>query len=286
MNVDRFRVRPGDEDAVRKHPPDRTPHLDKQAGLERLQVNIERLRERQELLYAQDRYALLIVFQGMDGAGKDSAIKRVMSGVSPQSTHVYSFKAPSGEERDHDYLWRVSRVLPARGRIGIFNRSHYEEVLVVRVQPQILEAERLPPHGLTRNLWRHRFKDISAFERHLFRNGTIIRKFFLHISKDEQRRRLLERLDDPSKNWKFRTGDLDDRAKWKEYMSAYAEALAATSRNYAPWYVIPADHKWFAHALIAEILVKTLEDLDLAFPTLTAGRRRELAEARRRLIRR
>jgi PPK2 family polyphosphate:nucleotide phosphotransferase len=286
MNVDRFRVRPGDEDAVRKHPPDRTPHLDKKAGLERLQINIERLRERQELLYAQDRYALLIVFQGMDGAGKDSAIKRVMSGVSPQSTHVYSFKAPSGEERDHDYLWRVSRVLPARGRIGIFNRSHYEEVLVVRVHPQILEAERLPPHGLTRNLWRHRFKDISAFERHLFRNGTIIRKFFLHISKDEQRRRLLERLDDPSKNWKFRTGDLDDRAKWKEYMSAYAEALAATSRNYAPWYVIPADHKWFAHALIAEILVKTLEDLDLAFPTLTAIRRRELAEARRRLIRR
>ena len=284
MNVDRFRVRPGDEDAVRKHPPERTPNLDKPAGLKRLQVSIERLRERQELLYAQDRYALLIVFQGMDGAGKDSAIKRVMSGVSPQSTHVHSFKAPSGEERDHDYLWRVSRVLPARGHIGIFNRSHYEEVLAVRVHPHILEAERLPPHAVSRNLWRHRFKDISAFERHLFRNGTIIRKFFLHISKEEQRRRLLERLDDPSKNWKFRAGDLDDRAKWKAYMSAYAEALAATSRDYAPWYVIPADHKWFAHAVIAEILVKTLEDLDLAFPKLTASRRRERAQARRRLV--
>ena len=284
MNVDRFRVRPGDEDAVRKHRPDHTPHLDKAGALKSLESNIERMRKRGEMLYAQSRYALLLVFQGMDGSGKDSAIKRVMSGVSPQSTHVHSFKAPSGEERDHDYLWRVSRVLPARGRIGIFNRSHYEEVLVVRVHPQILEAERLPPHAVSRNIWRHRFKDISAFERHLFRSGTIIRKFFLHISKDEQRRRLLERLDDPSKNWKFRTGDLDDRAKWKSYMSAYAEALAATSRDYAPWYVIPADHKWFAHAVIAEILVKTLEDLDLAFPKPTASRRRELAEARRRLI--
>ena len=285
MNTDRFRVRPGDEDALRKHPPDRTPQLHgKDAAAERLQRGIERLRERQDLLYAQDRYALLLVFQGMDGAGKDSAIKHVMSGVSPQSTEVHAFKAPSSEEQDHDYLWRVSRVLPARGRIGIFNRSHYEEVLTVRVHPQILAAEQLPADCVTRHIWRHRFKDINAFERHLFHNGTIIRKFFLHVSRSEQRRRLLQRLDDPTKNWKFRSGDLDDRAKWKEFMSAYAEALAATSRDHAPWYVIPADHKWFAHTLIAEIIVKTLEDLDLSFPRLTASRRRELARARRRLV--
>jgi PPK2 family polyphosphate:nucleotide phosphotransferase len=285
LKTDRFRVRPGDEDALRKHPPDRTPQLDgKDAAAERLQRGIERLRERQDLLYAQDRYALLLVFQGMDGAGKDSAIKHVMSGVSPQSTEVHAFKAPSSEEQDHDYLWRVSRVLPARGRIGIFNRSHYEEVLTVRVHPQILAAEQLPADCVTRHIWRQRFKDINAFERHLFHNGTIIRKFFLHVSRSEQRRRLLQRLDDPTKNWKFRSGDLDDRAKWKEFMSAYAEALAATSRDHAPWYVIPADHKWFAHTLIAEIVVKTLEDLDLSFPRLTASRRRELARARRRLV--
>jgi PPK2 family polyphosphate:nucleotide phosphotransferase len=285
LKTDRFRVRPGDEDALRKHPPDLTPELDgKDAAAQRLRRGIERLRERQDLLYAQDRYALLLVFQGMDGAGKDSAIKHVISGVSPQSTDVHAFKAPSSEEQDHDYLWRVSRVLPARGRIGIFNRSHYEEVLTVRVHPQILAAGQLPADCVTRHIWRHRFKDINAFERHLFHNGTIIRKFFLHVSRSEQRRRLLQRLDDPTKNWKFRSGDLDDRAKWKEFMSAYAEALAATSRDHAPWYVIPADHKWFAHTLIAEIIVKTLEDLDLSFPRLTASRRRELARARRRLV--
>jgi PPK2 family polyphosphate:nucleotide phosphotransferase len=286
MNVDRFRVRSGDEDAVRKIDPDHTPHLDKDGALESLESSIERLRKRGEALYAQGRYALLIVFQGMDGAGKDSAIKRVMSGVSPQSTQVHAFKAPTGEEREHDYLWRVSRALPAKGRIGIFNRSHYEEVLAVRVQPDLLAAEGLPPHATTRNVWRQRFKDISAFERHLFRNGTIIRKFFLHISKDEQRKRMLERLDDPNKNWKFSSHDLDDRAKWKAYMAAYAEALAWTSRDHAPWYVIPADHKWFAHALIAEIVLKTLDDLDLEFPALSPGRRRELALARRRLTER
>ena len=286
MNVDRFRVRPGDEDAVRKHRPDRTPHLDKEGALKSLESSIERLRKRGEMLYAQSRYSLLLVFQGMDGSGKDSAIKRVMSGVSPQSTHVYAFKAPVGEEREHDYLWRVSRALPAKGRIGIFNRSHYEEVLAVRVRPELLAAEGLPPQGTSGNVWRHRFKDINAFERHLFRNGTIIRKFFLNISKDAQRKRMLERLDDPNKNWKFSTHDLDDRDKWKQFMSAYAEALAATSHEYAPWYVIPADHKWFAHALIAEIVLKTLEGLDLDYPALDPGRRRELALARRRLLKR
>jgi PPK2 family polyphosphate:nucleotide phosphotransferase len=286
MNVDRFRVRAGDGKALRRHRPDHTPPNEgKDAAIKRLASGIERLRARQDLLYAQDRYALLLVFQGMDGAGKDSAIKHVMSGVSPQSTDVHAFKTPSAEEQAHDYLWRVSRVLPARGRIGIFNRSHYEEVLAVRVHPHLLEAERLPTDCVTRHIWRHRFKEINGFERHLFQNGTIIRKFFLHVSRNEQRRRLLARLEDPTKNWKFSSSDLDDRAKWKEYMAAYAETLAATSRDHAPWYVIPADHKWFAHALIADIIVKTLEDLDLAFPKLTDRARRELERARRRLVR-
>src|SRR3954471_13766565 len=245
MNVERFRVRHKDEHALRDHKPGETPGMHgKKDARERMGRGLELLRERQELLFAQDRYALLLVFQGMDGAGKDSAIKHVLSGVSPQSTTVHAFKAPSEEERDHDYLWRVNRVLPERGRIGIFNRSHYEEVLTVRVHPRLLAAERLPPEHVTRRIWDERFEDINAFERYLFRNGTIIRKFFLHVSRAEQRRRMLERLDDPSKNWKFSSGDLDDRARWKAFMSAYSEALAATSRDHAPWYVIPADHKW------------------------------------------
>ncbi len=284
MNVDRFRVRPGDRHALRTHKPDHTPNIHgKEDANEQLRRGIEKLRARQELLYAQDRYALLLVFQGMDGAGKDSAIKHVMSGVSPQSTDVHAFKAPTEEEQDHSFLWRVNRVLPARGHIGIFNRSHYEEVLTVRVHPHLLEAERLPPEHVSSRIWKHRFKDINGFERHLFRNGTIIRKFFLHLSREEQKRRMLERLDDPSKNWKFRSGDLDDRDHWKAFMSAYSDAIAATSREHAPWYVIPADHKWFAHVLIAEIILKTLDDLDLEYPRLTAARRKELKAARRRL---
>ena len=219
----------------------------------------------------------------MDAAGKDSVIKHVMSGISPLSTEVHAFKAPSGAEQDHDFLWRINRVLPPRGHIGIFNRSHYEEVITVRVNPALLAAEQLPPEHVTRRIWQQRFEDIRSFERYLFRNGTVIRKFFLHVSRAEQRRRLLERIDDPSKNWKFRSGDLDDRAKWKAFMSAYSEAMAETSRDCAPWYVIPADHKWYARALVAEIVVKTLEELDLAFPKLTKARRLELARARRRL---
>jgi len=285
MNVDRFRVRPKDGHALRDHRPDETPGIhSKKDAREKIKAGLERLRERQGLLYAQDRYALLLVFQGMDGAGKDSAIKHVLSGVSPQSTTVHAFKAPSEEERDHDYLWRVNRVLPERGKIGIFNRSHYEEVLTVRVHPRLLAAEKLPREQVTSRIWDDRFKDINAFERYLHRNGTIIRKFFLYLSRAEQRRRMLERLDDPSKNWKFSSGDLDDRARWKAFMSAYSEALAATSSDHAPWYVIPADHKWFAHVLISEMIVQTLEGLDLTFPPLTAARRRELKIARRRLL--
>jgi PPK2 family polyphosphate:nucleotide phosphotransferase len=286
MNVDRFRVRPDDRAVLKKHRPDDTAHFGtKEAALKRLQKDIKRLRARQELLYAQDRYALLLVFQGIDAAGKDGAIKRVMSGLSPQATDVHAFKAPSSEELDHDYLWRVCRALPARGRIGIFNRSHYEEVLAVRVHPRLLATERSSARRVTDRIWQERFEDINAFERHLFRNGTIIRKFFLYVSRAEQRRRLLDRLDDPTKNWKFSAADVMERAKWNAYMSAYTEALAATSRETVPWYVIPADHKWFAHVLIAEIILQTLEDLDLAFPKLTSSQRRELRRARRRLAR-
>jgi len=285
MKLDTFRVRPGaGRRAMEKHPPDFTGEFSsKESALARLQKGIARLEERQELLYAQNEYALLLIFQGMDASGKDSAIKHVMSGVNPLGTDVHTFKQPSSEELAHDYLWRAVRALPARGRIGIFDRSYYEEVLVVRVHDQLLANERLPTDRVTDAIWDERFEDINAFERHLWRNGTIVRKFFLNVSRAEQRKRLLERLDDPAKNWKFSIGDLPERAKWKAYMSAYRQALGATSSKHAPWYVIPADRKWFAHALIAEIVVRALDDLNLSTPRLTAARKRELAEARRRL---
>jgi len=238
----------------------------------------------QEKLYAEDQWALLLIFQGMDAAGKDSAIRHVMSGVSPQGTDVHAFKQPSAEELDHDFFWRAVKALPARGRIGIFNRSYYEDVLVVRIHQPLLEAQKLPRSLLTRRIWKERFEDINAFERHLWRNGTIVRKFYLHVSKREQERRLLARLDSPAKNWKFSTADLVERAQWKAYRDAYADALAETSRPHAPWYVIPADHKWFVRALVAEIIVDTLEQLNLSFPKADAKRRRDLATARRKLI--
>jgi PPK2 family polyphosphate:nucleotide phosphotransferase len=286
MKVDRFRVRPGDERALKRHLPDATPGIDGKEQAETLLARgIDRLRERENLLYAQDRYALLLVFQGMDAAGKDSVIKHVMSGVSPQSTEVHAFKAPSAEELAHDFLWRVHRVLPPRGHTGIFNRSHYEELVKVRVYPELLDAEQLPPEHVTSRIWRQRCKDIRNFEHFLFRNGTVIRKFFLHVSREEQRRRMLERIDDRSKNWKFSSGDLDDRARWKSFMTAWAEALAGTSRRYAPWYVIPADHKWYARAVVADIVTRTLDELNLSYPRLTASHRLELARGRRRLLR-
>jgi PPK2 family polyphosphate:nucleotide phosphotransferase len=286
VRINRFRVRPGDRATLARHRPDETGDFaNKEQALDHLTRGIERLAQRQEVLYSQAEYALLLIFQGMDASGKDSAIKHVMSGVNPQGTDVHAFKQPSTEELSHDFLWRTTNVLPARGRIGIFNRSYYEEVLVVRVHPEILAAERLPGDSVTPRLWRERFEDINRFERHLQRNGTIIRKFFLNVSRSEQKKRLLERLDDPAKNWKFSSGDLPERAKWNAYMSAYQEALAATSHDAAPWYVIPADHKWFAHVVIAEIIVDTLDGLDLTFPKLSAARRRALAQARRQLMR-
>jgi len=286
MHVDRFRVRPGDRKVLlRQAPDDTTPFADKAEALPHMQKGIARLDTLQEMLYAQDRYALLLIFQGMDAAGKDHVIRHVMSGVDPQGTQVHAFKQPSAEELDHDYLWRAVKALPERGRIGIFNRSYYEEVLVVRIHRPLLDAQKLPPSRVTGRIWQERFEDINAFERHLWRNGTIVRKFYLHVSKREQERRLLERLDNPLKNWKFSTTDLVERAQWRAYRDAYADALAATSHHHAPWYVIPADHKWFTQALVADIIVDTLEQLDLSLPKPTAARRRDLAGARRRLVR-
>ena len=285
MDTDRFRVRPGDRKVLlRQASDDTSPFADKDAALKHIQKGIERLDALQEMLYAQDRYALLLIFQGMDAAGKDHAIRHVMAGIDPQGTQVHAFKQPSAEDLDHDYLWRAVKALPERGRIGIFNRSYYEEVLVVRIHRRLLDAQKLPAPRVTAKIWQERFEDINAFERHLWRNGTIIRKFYLHVSKREQERRLLERLDNPLKNWKFSTTDLVERAQWKSYRDAYADALAATSHNHAPWYVIPADHKWFTQALVADIIVDALEQLDLSLSKPTAARRRDLAAARRRLL--
>jgi PPK2 family polyphosphate:nucleotide phosphotransferase len=227
----------------------------------------------------------LLIFQAMDAAGKDSAIKHVMSGLNPQGTQVFSFKRPSDEELDHDFLWRTTKALPERGRIGIFNRSYYEEVLVVRVHPEFLEKQRLPPVVVNKRLWDERYQDINAFERHLARSGTLVLKFFLHVSKQEQRRRLLARLDEPAKNWKFQAADLDERRRWDDYMDAYEDALSATSTRHAPWFIIPADHKWFTRVAIAEVVVDALEGLNLQFPTVSKAQREALAAARGRLRR-
>ena len=284
MDTSRFRVRPGEEVNLRRYDTaDTSPFRNKRKAAARLQRGIERLASLQEKLYAQDRWALLIVFQAMDAAGKDSAIKHVMSGLNPQGTQVCSFKRPSDEELDHDYLWRTSKALPERGRIGIFNRSYYEEVLIVRVHPEVLGRQKLPPALVTRRLWRDRYEDINAFERYLTRNGTLIRKFFLHVSREEQRRRFLARLDEPAKQWKFEAADLDERDRWGDYVQAYEQMLMRTSTKHAPWYIVPADHKWFTRLVIAELVVEALQSLGLAFPAVAKPQLEALAEARRRL---
>ena len=250
-----------------------------------LAAGIERLVDLQTRLYASDRWAVLIVFQARDAAGKDSTIKHVMSGLNPQGCQVSSFKAPSAQELDHDFLWRCARELPERGRIGIFNRSHYEEVLVVRVHPEFLRAERLPAPVAGRSLWEQRYESITGLERHLTRNGTRIIKFFLHVSKDEQRKRFLERLEKPEKNWKFSIRDLEEREKWGAYTKAYEDAISATSTEWAPWYVVPADRKWFTHLVVAQVIAATLADLDLRYPPIDATRRQEMEKGRRILRR-
>jgi PPK2 family polyphosphate:nucleotide phosphotransferase len=245
-----------------------------------LKWGTSRLTQLQEKLYAQDRWGLLLIFQAMDAAGKDGTIKHVMSGVNPQGCQVYSFKAPSSEELDHDFLWRTTRCLPERGRIGIFNRSYYEEVLVVRVHPEILDGQKLPPALVTKRIWNERFTDITAFERYATRNGIAIVKFFLHVSRAAQKRRFLERLDEPTKNWKFSLGDAKERDHWREYMRAYEDMIRETSAPHAPWYVVPADHKWFTRLVVGAAVIHALEQIDPSFPTVGPEKRRELAAAR------
>ena len=242
------------------------------------------LSQMQEKLYAQDRWALLLIFQGMDAAGKDGAIKHVMSGINPQGCDVYAFKAPSNEELDHDFLWREHKVIPQRGKIGIFNRSYYEEVLVVRVHRQLLEGEKLPKPLLTKDIWDERYEDINSFERYLTRNGVVIRKFFLHVSKGEQRERFLARLDDSKKNWKFSMADIKEREFWKDYKQAYEEVIQKTATKHAPWYIIPADNKWFARLLVASAIVETLADLHLEFPDVDKEKKKELEQIRAALL--
>ena len=248
-----------------------------------LSEHIERLSKLQRVFYADNRFALLIIFQAMDAAGKDSAIQHVMSGVNPQGCQVFSFKHPSTEELQHDFLWRSARVLPERGHIGIFNRSYYEEVLIVRVHKNILAAERVPDVENDGNIWKHRYQSIRNFERHLYRNGTHIIKFFLHVSKEEQRKRFLKRIDDHEKNWKFSADDLKERVCWKDYMRAYGECLGATSTDKSPWYVVPADDKADARLVISQVILETMERLKPQYPTVTNTRRKELLEIRKKL---
>ncbi len=258
---------------------------DKPKAREALALGVEALAELQDRLYAQDRWAVLLIFQAMDAAGKDSAIKHVMSGVNPQGCQVYSFKAPTSEELDHDYLWRCMKRLPERGRIGIFNRSYYEETLVVRVHPELLARQKLPPEVVTRRIWDERFEDIRHFERYLHRNGILVRKFFLHVSKAEQKRRFLERIENPDKNWKFSAADAAERRHWGTYREAYEDMIRRTATPEAPWYVVPADNKWFTRLVVAAAVIEALASLDLHYPKVSDRQRRELAAARRELLR-
>jgi PPK2 family polyphosphate:nucleotide phosphotransferase len=257
---------------------------DKQSAKEALQNGIEALADLQDMLYAQDRWSLLLVFQAMDAAGKDGTIKHVMSGINPQGCQVTSFKTPTSEELDHDYLWRCQKALPERGRIGIFNRSYYEETLVVRVHPEYLHGQKMPEELITKHIWHQRFEDIRGFERYLTRNGTIVRKFFLHVSKKEQQRRFLERLDLPEKNWKFSASDAKERGFWKEYMEAYEDTIQETATPESPWYVVPADNKWFTRVVVAAAVIDALASLNLQYPKVGAAKKKELAEARKLLL--
>jgi PPK2 family polyphosphate:nucleotide phosphotransferase len=290
--LDLFRLKPGKKVRLKDHDTgwaqtEELKELGKDAVKERtkeiLDKNLEDLAEAQELLYADDRYSILIVLQAMDAAGKDGTIKHVMSGVNPQGCQIFSFKKPSAEELDHNFLWRHMIRLPERGRIGIFNRSYYEDVLVVKVHPEMLDAHKLPPGKHGKSFWEARYEDINTFERHLLRNGTVVLKFFLHVSKKEQKRRFLERLDRPEKHWKFSTSDLPERAFWADYMDAYEDALSATTTEEAPWYVVPADNKWVTRAVVADVITTAIRSLDLRYPEVTEEKRKLLAEARKQL---
>ena len=278
-----FRIDGSREFHLKSHNPAEKGGLDKDKAERIIEANRKRLADFQEKLFAQDRWSLLVILQGMDAAGKDSAVKHIFDGVNPQGCEVYSFKQPTSHELDHDFMWRTMIALPERGRIGIFNRSYYEECLVTRVHPQILAKEKIPPKLITKNVWRERFEDISAIERYLARNGTVILKFFLNISKEEQCERFLDPLDEPAKNWKFSMGDVNERALWGRYQAAYQEVVRHTSSAVAPWYVVPADHKWFARVVIGSAIVRALEDLNLRFPRADKASLEEFTQVRKAL---
>jgi PPK2 family polyphosphate:nucleotide phosphotransferase len=282
-----FRVEDGKRFRLKDVDPGDTLDLtseDKPRAKEALAMGVDVLAELQDRLYAQDRWAVLLIFQAMDAAGKDGAIKHVMSGVNPQGCQVYSFKAPTSEDLDHDYLWRCLKSLPERGRIGIFNRSYYEETLVVRVHPEYLEHQKLPPAVVTKDIWKERFEDITNVERYLTRNGVLIRKFFLHVSRKEQKRRFLERVENPEKYWKFSANDANERAHWKAYMEAYEDTIRHTATEEAPWYVVPADNKWFTRIVVAAAVIEALDSLDLHYPKVGKERLKQLGAAKRALL--
>ncbi len=284
MNHNHFIVPPGKKIRLKDYDPGSTAHFkNKDEAAEKLEEDIKRLAKYQDILYAQNRYALLIVLQGIDSAGKDGIIRHVMCGVNPQGTQVHSFKEPSAGELSHDFLWRTSKALPERGGIGIFNRSYYEEVLAVRVHPQLLDLQRLPPGAKGKGLWKHRFDEINNFEKYLVRNGTVVLKFFLNLSKEEQKRRFLARINTPEKNWKFSFDDVKERAHWDDYMSAFEDAANHTSTEYAPWHIVPADHKWFTRTAVADVIVAKLKSLKLRYPVSSKEHRRHLLKAKKLL---
>lgn len=282
-----FRVTTGRNFKLSKYDPCETLGLgseDKPLAKETLQNGIQALAELQDMLYAQDKWAILLIFQAMDAAGKDGAIKHVMSGVNPQGCQVFSFKAPSAEDLDHDYLWRCMKCLPNRGHIGIFNRSYYEETLVVRVHPELLDKAKIPPSLITKRIWDERFEDIRCFERYLSRNGIVVVKFFLNLSKDEQKRRFLERADVPDKNWKFSTSDMAERSFWNQYQNAYEDMIRNTATKQSPWYVVPADNKWFTRVVVGAAVIDAIANLDLAYPRVDKAKLAEIASARKSLL--
>ncbi len=281
MNHEHFIVSPSKKIRLKDYDPGFThPYKNKNEAVTKLQEDIKLLAKYQDVLYAQNIYALLIILQAMDTAGKDGTIRHVMSGVNPQGTQIFSFKAPSVEELDHDFLWRSFKALPERGRIGIFNRSYYEEVLIVRVHPEILNLQQLPPEAKGKDIWKHRFDQINHFEKYLVNNGIIVLKFFLNLSKEEQKRRLLSRIDTPEKNWKFSLADVKERAYWDNYMNAFEDTFNHTSTEHAPWYIIPADNKWFTHTVIADVIVEKLKSLKLSYPEVSEEHRQNLIKAK------
>jgi PPK2 family polyphosphate:nucleotide phosphotransferase len=287
--IDQFRVSPGKSMRLKDFDPgwEGDPNISKEIRKEQakklLSEDLTALSAAQELLYAADSWSVLLIFQAMDAAGKDGTIKHVMSGINPQGVQVYSFKHPSAEELEHDFLWRTTRALPERGRIGIFNRSYYEEVLIVKVHPELVVAQRIPEAKVDKAFWKQRYEGINGLERHLVQNGTLILKFFLHVSKDVQRKRFLDRINDPNKHWKFSAADLAERGFWKDYQSAYEDMLEATSTKHAPWYVIPADHKWVSRTMVAAIVTREIAALKLHYPEVTDEKRKQIAQAKEQL---